>query len=134
MSASNPPHHIAPAAAPNATRCDGGGFYTSYETARQVAVLLSFAVLGVILGLIAIVAVLVRLLRQLDLVVRRLRAESLSEVRGGLLPDEEVEDPENRSGGGGNNKSKRTKRKAPKSGAAARYEDAENDDDVEHRL
>lgn len=132
MSAFNPLDHIAPAPAPNATRCDGGGFYTSYETARQVAVLLSFAVLGVILGLIAIVAVLVRLLRQLDVVVCRLRAESLSEVRGGLLPDEAVDDPENRSGGG--SKSKRTKRRPQKNGAAARYEDAEHDDDVEHRL
>ena len=127
MSTLNPLDRIAPAAAPNATDCDAdGGFYTSYRTARQVALLLSFAVLGVILGLIAIVAVLVRLLRQLDVVVRKLRAESLSEVRGGLLPDEVVvDDPENRSG-----KSKRKK----KNGAAARYADAENDDDVEHRL
>lgn len=123
------PFDAVPAAAPNATAvatdCDAG-FYTSYRTARQVALLLAFAVLGVILGLIAIVAVLVRLLRQLDVVVRKLRAESLSEVRGGLLPDNVVvDDPENRSG-----KSKRKK----KNGAAARYEDAENDDDVEHRL
>lgn len=123
------PFDAAPAAAPNATGCDAdAGFYTSYRTARQVAVVLSFAVLGVILGLIAIVAVLVRLLRQLDVVVRKLRAESLSEVRGGLLPDEvAVDDPENRSG------KSRGKRKK-KNGAAVRYEDAENDDDVEHRL
>ena len=135
MSAFNPFDPIvpsaAPDAAPNATGCAADGFYTSYQSARRVAVLLSFGMLGIILGLLAIVAVLVRLLRQLDIVVGKLRAESRSEVRGGLLPGEEVDDPENRSGRSSNGRNNKGKRAAKK---RVTYEDTENDDEVEHRL
>ena len=121
----------APGAAPNATGCDADGFFTSYHTASRLAMVLAFAALGVALGLVGIVAVLVRLLQQLDVVVRKLRAESLAEVRGGLLPAESVDDPENRSGRSGSGGGRKGKRGAKKH---VDYGSAENDDDVEHRL
>ena len=83
---------------PNATYdCHENGFYTSYENASYVAMVLSFSALGIIVALIAVVAVFVRMLWQLENVTRQLQAESLSDVRGGLFRGEVLDDPENRS-------------------------------------
>lgn len=129
MPAFNPLDYDAPSAAPNATGCGADGFFTSYHTASRLATVLAFAALGVMLGLVGIAAVLVRLLQQLDVVVHKLRAESLAEVRGGLLPAESPgEDRSGRSGSGGGRKGKRGAKKH------VDYGSAENDDDVEHRL
>ena len=77
--------------------CHDNGFFTSYENAAYIATLLSFSALGIIVGLIAVVAVFVRMLWQLENVTRQLQAESLSDVRGGLFTGEVLDDPENRS-------------------------------------
>tara|TARA_B110001454_G_C12717760_1_gene433307 strand:+ start:1849 stop:2304 length:456 start_codon:yes stop_codon:yes gene_type:complete len=60
-------------------------YVVPYASAHQFVLALTVAGLGVVLGLTAIAAVLVVVVRRLNVAVGMLRQESGAEVRGGLL-------------------------------------------------
>jgi hypothetical protein len=95
-------------------------FYASYVTAPRAALLLAFAAGCVLVAVLAIVCLLSCALVELNRATAKLRADSVAEVRGGLLPQ----------GGSPPADSKKPKRKAKKE-LTVHYDDS---DDEEHRL